>query len=134
MAKKVKLEKLAIEVNVLITAIVGDKLEVVMVKRAEAPLKGKLEILNTNVAKTESLDDAAKRLVKEVTGFKKVEIAQLGTYGDVKRKPDDRVISVAYIACLPKAYARWATTSFCVSRKSRPSRAWLRASASKACV
>ncbi|SKA69021.1 8-oxo-dGTP diphosphatase [Eubacterium uniforme] len=101
MAKKVKLEKIAIEVNVLITAIVGDKLEVVMTKRAEAPLKGKLEILNTNVTKTESLDDAAKRLVKEVTGFKKVEVAQLGTYGDVKRKPDDRVISVAYIAFIP---------------------------------
>ena len=101
MAKKVKLEKLAIEVNVLVTTIVGDKLEVVMAKRAEAPLKGKLELLNTNVAKTENLDDAAKRLVKEVTGLKKVDVTQLGTYGDVKRKPDDRVISVAYIAFIP---------------------------------
>lgn len=101
MAKKVKLEKLAIEVNVLVTTIVGDKLEVVMAKRAEAPLKGKLELLNTNVAKTENLDDSAKRLVKEVTGLKKVDVTQLGTYGDVKRKPDDRVISVAYIAFIP---------------------------------
>lgn len=101
MAKKVKLEKLAIEVNVLVTTIVGDKLEVVMAKRAETPLKGKLELLNTNVAKTENLDDAAKRLVKEVTGLKKVDVTQLGTYGDVKRKPDDRVISVAYIAFIP---------------------------------
>ena len=101
MAKKVKLEKIAIEVTVLITTIVGDKLEVVMQKRSEAPLKGKLELVSTNVGKAESLDDAAKRCVTEVTGLKKVEVAQLGTYGDVKRKADDRIISVAYIAYIP---------------------------------
>lgn len=101
MAKKIKLEKIAIEVTVLITTIVGDKLEVVMQKRSEAPLKGKLELISTNVGKAESLDDAASRCVKEVTGLKKVEVAQLGTYGEVKRKADERVISVSYVAYVP---------------------------------
>lgn len=101
MAKKVKLEKIAVEVTVLITTIEDGKLAVAMQKRSEAPLKGKYEFLSTNVGKAENTDDAAKRFAKEVTGLKKIEIAQLGAYGNVKRKADERTISIAYIAFVP---------------------------------
>jgi 8-oxo-dGTP diphosphatase len=47
---------------------------------------------------TESLDQAAGRLLAEETGLKEVYLEQLYTFGEPERDPRTRVITVAYYA------------------------------------
>ena len=49
----------------------------------------------------ESLDAAAVRELREETGVDKVYLEQLYTFGEPKRDPRGRVISVAYYALIP---------------------------------
>jgi 8-oxo-dGTP diphosphatase len=48
----------------------------------------------------ESVDDAAKRVLAELTGLENVYMEQVGTFGEVDRDPGERVISVAYYALI----------------------------------
>ena len=48
----------------------------------------------------ELLDQTAKRELQEETGLKDVYLEQLSTFGDPKRDPRGRVITVAYIALI----------------------------------
>lgn len=50
----------------------------------------------------ESLEEAAARELFEETGLKDICLEQLYTWGDVKRDPRTRVISVSYMAVVPK--------------------------------
>jgi ADP-ribose pyrophosphatase YjhB (NUDIX family) len=49
----------------------------------------------------ESLEDAANRILEELTGLENIYMEELQTYGSVKRDPAGRVISVAYFALIP---------------------------------
>ena len=51
----------------------------------------------------ESLEEAAARELKEETDLSDIYMEQLYTFGDVGRDPRMRVISVAYMALVPKA-------------------------------
>ena len=48
----------------------------------------------------ESLDDAASRILRKLTGLDSVYMKQSYAYGETKRDPGDRVISVAYFALI----------------------------------
>lgn len=50
--------------------------------------------------KDESVDDAAKRVLAELTGLENVYMEQVGTFGAIDRDPGERVISVAYYALI----------------------------------
>jgi hypothetical protein len=52
------------------------------------------------VRQDESIDQAAKRVLYELTGMTDVYMEQVGAFGEVMRDPGDRVISVAYYALL----------------------------------
>ena len=47
------------------------------------------------------MDAAAKRGIREETGLKDIYFEQLYTFGDVKRDPRMRIISVSYMALVP---------------------------------
>jgi hypothetical protein len=48
----------------------------------------------------ESLDQAANRILKQLTGLEGVYLEQLYTYGDPERDPMERTVSVSYFALL----------------------------------
>jgi ADP-ribose pyrophosphatase YjhB (NUDIX family) len=50
--------------------------------------------------KDETLDQAANRVLKELTGLEDVYLEQLQTFSDVTRDPEERTISVAYFALI----------------------------------
>ena len=91
-------EKPSVAVDVLIFTIENDTLKLVMVEREEFPYKGCLALPGVFVGIDESLEDAVKRGVKAETGLKDIYFEQLYTWGEVKRDPRMRIISVSYMA------------------------------------
>ena len=64
------------------------------------PGKGQWSLMGGFVEENESLDDAAKRVLFQLTGLENVYMEQVGTFGTIDRDPGARVISVAYCALL----------------------------------
>lgn len=71
-------------------------LMILLVKRKIEPQMGKWSLMGGFVRKDESLDEAAGRVVEELTGLKDVYMEQLRTYGKIARDPEARTVSVAY--------------------------------------
>src|SRR3989344_7448880 len=90
--------KPSVTVDIVIFTIQDDDLKVLLVKRNIEPFKGKWAIPGGFVRIEESLEEAAKRELEEETGVKNVYLEQLYTFGEPKRDPRGRVITVAYMA------------------------------------
>ncbi len=85
-------------VDVVMFAIINDKLNVGLIKTDKKELKDKLAFPGAIVLVDESLDECVLRVVDEKIGFKPNNIIQSYTFGDVDRDPFGRVISTSYIA------------------------------------
>lgn len=57
-----------------------------------------MSLMGGFVEEDESLDDAAKHVLEDLTGLSDVYMEQVGAFGDPGRDPGERVISVAYYA------------------------------------
>ena len=73
-------------------------LKLLLVKRNIDPGKGYWSLAGGFVKEKESLDDAAARILRKLTGISTVLLIQSRTYGDTDRDPGARVISTAYYA------------------------------------
>jgi len=71
-------------------------IKLLLIKRGFNPAKGKWSLAGGFVEKNESLDLAASRVLKKLTGLENVFLKQLYCYGDTDRDPGARVVSVAY--------------------------------------
>lgn len=76
------------------------ELSLLLLKRNFEPAQGEWSLMGGFVQKDESVDDAAKRVLTELTGLTDVYMEQVGTFGAIDRDPGERVISVAYYALL----------------------------------
>lgn len=61
---------------------------------------GEWSLMGGFVQNNESVDDAAKRVLHELTGLENVYMEQVGAFGAIDRDPGERVISVAYYALI----------------------------------
>jgi len=77
------------------------ELKLLIHKRQFEPARGEWSLFGGFVRKDESLDEAASRILYELTGLDKIYMEELQTYGEVDRDPAGRVISVAYYAVIP---------------------------------
>lgn len=97
-------EKIMVAVDFLLFTIEEDQLKVLMVRRKEEPFKGQLALPGVAVKEKEALSHAAQRCLAEETGIQdSVYLEQLYTWGDdCKRDPRGRVISISYMALIPR--------------------------------
>lgn len=95
---KDKLEHVAAAVDVaLLSALDGD-LYTLAVRRAEQPFKGRWALPGGALRTGESLEAAAARVLAQKGGLKDVFLEQLYTFGEPRRDPRGRTLSVAYYA------------------------------------
>lgn len=91
-------ERPSVTVDVVIFTLIERELHVLLVRRRRWPHEGMWAIPGGFVQMDESLEQAARRELEEETGVRDIYLEQLYTFGDPKRDPRTRVISVAYIA------------------------------------
>ncbi len=96
----IKIPKFHVAVDCIIFTVIDGALKILLVKRDFEPEKGKWSLIGGFVGEKESVDHAARRVLRELTGIDNSFIRQLGTFGDINRDPGARVISVAYFALL----------------------------------
>ena len=89
-----------ITTDVVIFTIKENKLQVLLVKRANEPFKGRWAIPGGFIRLSENLDNAALRILKEKTNVDNIYLEQLYTFGDPLRYPNSRVITCAYFALI----------------------------------
>lgn len=90
-------------VDCIIFGFDGKSLNLLIIKRGLAPEKGKWSLMGGFVQKKEDLDQAATRVLKEMTGLQGVYMEQLYSFGDPDRDWEARTISIAYFALIDSA-------------------------------
>jgi 8-oxo-dGTP diphosphatase len=88
-------------VDVVIFTLQADDLQVLLIRRRRSPQEGMWAIPGGSIGLAEPLEAAALRTLEEETGLGDVYLEQLYTFGEPRRDPRDRVITVAYFAVVP---------------------------------
>lgn len=96
-----KFEKPSVTVDLLVFTVDRDDLKIILVKRGIEPFKNMWALPGGFVGIGETLEAAAKRELYQETGVEDVYLEQLYTFGDPKRDPRTRVITVSYFALIP---------------------------------
>jgi 8-oxo-dGTP diphosphatase len=73
-------------------------LKVLLIQRAIEPFQGRWALPGGFLRLAETLDQAARRELREETGLSHVFLEQLYSFGAVDRDPRERVVTVAYYA------------------------------------
>ncbi len=89
-------EPVLLAVDCIIFGFDIEGLKLLIFKRHYQPLAGEWSLLGSFVERDENIKDTAHRVLKEVTGFNKIFVEQLHTFGSVARDSGDRVVSIAY--------------------------------------
>ena len=89
-----------IAIDCIIFGFDGQDLKILIIKRGFEPEKNKWSLMGGFLQPNENLDEAANRILKQLTGFEGVYMEQLHTFSKVDRDPEERTISVAYFALI----------------------------------
>ncbi|URM37692.1 NUDIX hydrolase [Flavobacterium anhuiense] len=92
----------AITIDCVIFGFDKGSLEVLLVQHAEGISKGKWGLSGGWIYKKESTDNAAHRLLNELTGLDNIYLEQLKAFGDPDRFPLRRVITIGYYALVKR--------------------------------
>lgn len=93
-------DSLLVAVDCIILGFHDNEIRLLVHNRAMEPAKGGLSLMGGFVKENESLNNAAIRVLTDLTGLEDVFMEQVGMYGDVDRDPGERVISCAYFALI----------------------------------
>ena len=93
-------DKILVAVDCIIFGFDGGALKALLIKRSLQPEKGKWSLMGGFVNQDESTDEAATRVLRQLTGIENIYMEQLYCFSDVNRDTAGRVISIAYFALI----------------------------------
>lgn len=92
--------KVLVSVDCIIFGFDEGKLRVLIGRRKLNPGYGQWSLYGGFVNNNESINDAANRVLFELTGLRNLYMSQVGAFGNVDRDPGERVISIVYYALI----------------------------------
>lgn len=112
-----KQKRLLVAVDCIIFGFDGLDLKALLIKRGFEPEKGNWSLMGGFVQPDESFEDAAARVLKQLTGLEDIYMEQLYAFSRPDRDPIERTASIAYFALLdinqyqkqlmPEFHAEW---------------------------
>ena len=93
-------DRLLLAIDCIIFGFDGKHLQGLFIKRRIEPQKDKWSLMGGFVKEAESVDEAAGRILNELTGLQDIYMEQLFCFGDKNRDPGGRVVSMAYFALI----------------------------------
>jgi 8-oxo-dGTP diphosphatase len=93
----------AVTVDAVVFGYDDADLKVLLIQRDGPPYRGRWALPGGFMNIDESLEDAVRRELEEETGITELYLEQLYTFGEPKRDPRERIISVAYYALVKLA-------------------------------
>lgn len=92
--------KYYVAVDCIIFGYDGHELKLLVIQRGFEPLKGKWSLLGGFVQQNESAEDAAARVLKDLTGLDGLYMEQLHSFSNPSRDTQERTVSIAYFALI----------------------------------
>jgi ADP-ribose pyrophosphatase YjhB (NUDIX family) len=96
----VQQDKMYVATDCIIFGFDDGKLKLLIFKRRVEPLMGEWSLIGSFVKIDEDVDEAAKRVLAEITGLENVFMEELRTYGKADRDPGFRCISIGQYALI----------------------------------
>ena len=91
---------LLVAIDCIVLGFDGHDLKVLLIKRAFEPEMNKWSLMGGFLQPGENLNDAADRILLQLTGLKNVYLEQLYTFSEINRDAAERTVSVAYFALI----------------------------------
>jgi ADP-ribose pyrophosphatase YjhB (NUDIX family) len=93
-------DRILVAVDCIIFGFDGKQLQALLIKRGFEPEKGNWSLMGGFTNQNESTDQAAVRILLQLTGLHNIYMEQLYCFSDVNRDAAGRVISIAYFALI----------------------------------
>ena len=93
-------DKVLVAVDSVIFGFDREGLKILLIKRDFEPQKGAWSLMGGFLKKNETLDQAANRVLHELTGLDSIYMEQVSSYSELGRDPVERTISVAFFALI----------------------------------
>jgi 8-oxo-dGTP diphosphatase len=92
--------KMLVAVDCIIFGFDGNGMKLLLIQRAFEPELGKWSLMGGFVEPEESFENAASRVLKELTGLENVYMEQLHAFGHPERDPIQRTASISYFSLI----------------------------------
>ncbi len=92
--------KVFVSVDCIVFGFDNDNLKLLIGHRQMDPGRGEWSLYGGFVSEDESLEEAASRVLYNLTGLEDIYMKQVGAFGAIDRDPGERVITVAYCALI----------------------------------
>src|ERR1700754_293272 len=92
--------RMLVAVDCIIFGFDGKDIKLLLIQRGLKPEKGRWSLMGGFLQPGESLEQAANRVLKKLTGLEGVYMEQLKAFSEANRDPVERTISIAYFALI----------------------------------
>ncbi len=94
------IDRFPVALDAIIFGFDRENLKLLLIKRDFEPKKGEWSLMGGFLKSDESLDEAASRILANLTGLKNIYLEQLYGFGEIDRDPVERTISIAYYSLI----------------------------------
>lgn len=98
-----EIQQITLAVDCIIFGFNNNKLELLLIHRGFEPEIGKWSLIGGFVGNDEDLDEAANRVLYNLSGLEDIYMEQVKTFGKATRDPFERVVSTTYSAMILKS-------------------------------
>ena len=98
-----EIQQITLAVDCIIFGFNNNQLEVLLIHRGFEPKKERWSLIGGFVENEEDLDQAAHRILIQLSGLEDVYMEQVKAFGKPNRDPYERVVSITYSALILKS-------------------------------